>query len=225
VTREELAVLVLAHEDSFVERKTTPHRTDVVETLVAFANTHHDREAVLFLGVQPDGTPVGVKDPEKVQQSVAEWAMHQCFPPVRHQCVILNGLAADPVVAVLVPTSDERPHFTGHAFVRAGSRTEKASGRLLDELIASRNTKAGAILRCKGRTVTLHSPFPMRDLGRGESPRGAGHIYECTVEGCSAHSVELYHAGSGRLLSWPLERLDITADPEHRRCLRLIVRV
>jgi len=37
--------------------------------------------------------------------------------------------------------------------------------------------------------------------------------------------VELYHAGTGRTASFSLERVDITADPEHQRSFRLVLRV
>lgn len=148
------------------------------------------REAVLFLGVRPDGIVVGVDGPDKLQQSVSEWAREQCYAPVRVRSELLDDLGPRPVVAVIVAASQERPHFTGHAYVRNGPRTEKASQAVLDELIASRNSKAGAILRHKGETVTVD--FQERWAATSNAPeKVVVRSEECVIDGCSAHSVDL----------------------------------
>ena len=65
MTREELIGRLKQDEDALVERKTKPDRSGVTETIAAFANSvEPGQEAVLFLGVRPDKTVVGVEAPD-----------------------------------------------------------------------------------------------------------------------------------------------------------------
>ena len=225
MTRDDLLALLRQHEDAFVERKAKAHRSGVIETIVAFANSvPPGQEAVLFLGVRDDKTIVGVENADRVQKSVTEWAEYQCFPPITLQCEVVKELPGGTVVAVIVPASEQRPHFAGHAYVRVGPKTIKASQRVLDELIASRNTKAGAILRRKGQTITVVSAFPIQGMGPGDRLGASGVGYECRIEGCTAFSVQLYHLGSGRNVSLTLEWVTLTADPERHRDLKIILK-
>jgi hypothetical protein len=209
-------------EDGFTERKLTAQRTDVIEALVAFANSvPPEREAVLYLGVRDNGEVVGVVNPDKVQRDVHDWAQ-QCCPAITVQCEAILLDDQHTVVAVIVPASAQRPHFAGQAYKRVGSKTVKASPEMLDELIASRNTKAGAILRFKDAhptdAVTVTIPYfdPIR-----EEPFLLER--ECRIEGCSAHSVELLEISAGRSHSVPLEFVILSADPVNHRSLRLRV--
>ena len=88
--------------------------------------------------------------------------------------------------------SQNRPHFAGHAYIRVGSESVKVSASKLDELIASKNTKAGRLLAAKDKHehVTLIIPvgadFP---LGYPTSQR---REWECTVDRCDAHYARFY---------------------------------
>jgi schlafen family protein len=223
MNREELLARMGHQEDPFVERKTTPHVSDVIAALVAFANSvPPGREAVLFLGVKPDGSPVGVDNADKLQQSVSGWARDQCYPPISVSYEVLTDLAERAVVAVIVRASEERPHFAGPAYVRDGSKTVKASKAVYEDLIASRNTKAGAILRLKGQVVTV----VFRRLWPafyGGPPSIVPEPVECVIEGGSAFSVELRIHASGTLVSVALDRVTITTDPKNQRPLKLTV--
>jgi len=65
-----------------------------------------------------------------------------------------------------------------------------------------------------------------RLIGRSHQPenmiRGAPEAWR--IEDCSAHSVELYNLGSQSTASFSLERVVITADPNHHRPLMLFIR-
>ena len=223
MTRDELLEKLRQGEDGFVERKAKGHRSAVLETMVAFANSvPPGREAVLFIGQRSDKRIVGVEDADKLQLNVAEWAKRESFPPVVFQCEVIREGEAE-VVAVVVPASHERPHFAGHAYKRVGSKTVKASAEMLDELVAGRNTKAGKILRHKGERITVD--FQVR-----EPERWAGaetittRAEDCIIENCSVHSVELNKLGSNRVVSISLDRVIITKDVKNHRPLRLKVR-
>ncbi|HVH31592.1 MAG TPA: ATP-binding protein [bacterium] len=219
MTREELLVRLRQHEDPFIERKTTPHASDVIEALVAFANSLPlGREAVLLLGIQPNGTVVGVDDADKLQRSISEWAKEQCYPPIAVTYEVLADLAPRSVLAVIVRASDERPHFVGPAYVRDGSRTVKASRKVYEDLIASRNDKARVILRYKQQGGHITVMLVGKAYGRVSQTE-----VEAEIEDCTAHWVTVRYVGPGCAQSFPLERVDLTDDPVNHRALKLII--
>lgn len=116
------------HEDGFTERKTEAARSsEFRRTLVAFANSVSEGQtAVLFIGVADDGRVIGVANPDSLQKKLGEIAAKDCYPPVKCQSQVLT-VDGKSVVAILVETSMERPHFAGPAFVRRGSESVVAS--------------------------------------------------------------------------------------------------
>ncbi len=230
MTREQLLALLKQDEDNFVERKTTHQRDEVTKALVAFANSVPlDREAVLFIGVKDDGTVTGVANAENALKDIQNWATDLCYPPISVRCELLDGLSPTPVVAVVVSASKHRPHFAGPAYVREANKSVKASSRVLDELIASRNEKAGAILRYKGEVVTvlfLAPPQTPRSTSTLEMPSLILHRNESLdgqIKTCTAHYVELELINAGKTHSIPLDFVTLTTDPTQRGRLKVIV--
>lgn len=221
MTRAELLARLTQDENALVERKEAAHQTEVAEAVVAFANsTPPEQEAVLILGQRADKTIAGLTgDMDKLQRKVLGWVSGYCYPPVTVHVEVLDGVGPGPVLAVIVPGgSKDRPHFAGPAKVRVGSVTRDASPELYEDLIASRNTVAGAILSHKGELVTVETihqpPF-------GGIPSHSTQEY--TIEGCTAHSVQL-HSSGGTTRSVPLAQVVLSADPEHRRALKIFVK-
>ena len=118
------------------------------------------------------------------------------------------------IVAVIVEASNDRPHFAGPAFVRVGQKSEKASKEVYADLIASRNSKAGKILRDKGKLITLI--YSYRDLPSGKT---ISKRTECSIEGCNAHVVQLKDTSSDRDLAFPLEDIKISHDTSKHRLM------
>ena len=117
-------------------------------------------------------------------------------------------------VAVLIEASPERPHFAGPAFVRRGSESVAASKEVYEELIASRNTIAGKLLRNKDQLIT----FRQIDLDQW-SRHKVRYDLECRIETCDAQVVHLYDVGSGRHFTTPLEIVRINADHSKSRLM------
>lgn len=231
MTREHLLALLKQSEDNFVERKLTQHRGDVVKTLVAFANSVPlDREAVLFIGVQNDGAVTGVLNPENAQKDIQTWATDVCYPPISVRCELLDGLSPKPVLAVVVSPSKHRPHFAGPAYIREANKSVNASSKVYDELIASRNEKAGAILRQKEEVVTVVflalPPPPQRDSTFGIGGRLFVSMKESLdgqIKTCTAHYVEIELVNAGKTHSIPLDFVTLATDPTKLGRLKLIV--
>ena len=220
-------------EDTFVERK--PEGAASAEfrrTLVAFANSVPEgRTAVLFIGVSDSGEITGIGNSDKLQKTVRDICERDCYPPIRYTSEVLNDGTKD-VLAVEIGPSTKRPHFAGAAYIRRGSESVAASEEILNEMIASRNTKAGQLLSHKGETVTVdyeyHSWYPLGRAFDTQGPRGQPVMVrkeQFVIEGASAHSVELRNVSSGRAESISLERIVITKDVEHHRLIRLRVKV
>lgn len=224
MTDDELLLRLADAEDGYVERKTSFDRVEVRNVIVAFANSAHEhRPGVLFVGVRPDGSIQGVGDPDALaRDSVDKLCKDQCYPPIRYTTRSLT-FPAGKVLAVIVPLSLDRPHFSGHAFIREGSRTKEASRAALDEMIAARNTRAGALLRLKGQILSI------RILGKaiGE-PIFESHFdseYEGRIVECSAQRVVLFLIGSGTTVAEPLEWVIPSEDTKRHRPLLIIQKV
>lgn len=203
------------NEDGFTERKTEAAKPlEFRQTLVAFANSVPEGQmAVLFIGVANDGKVIGVTNSDSLQKKLREIAENGCYPPVRSQSQVFT-VDGKSVVAVLIEASSERPHFAGPAFVRRGSESVVASKQVFEELIASRNTKAGKLLRNKDQLIT----FRQIDLDQW-SRRKIRYDLECRIETCDAQVVHLHDVGSGRHFTVPLEIVRINTDQSKRRLM------
>jgi predicted HTH transcriptional regulator len=214
---QELLLRLRDFEDNFVERKTSGDSKDWLKTIVAFANsTPVGYPAVLFIGVKDDGTPEEkTVDLDSLQRTFNE-KVRDTYPPIYRLTKILD-VGGKQVLAVIVPGSQQRPHFAGHSFIRKGSETVGASDEQFANLIATRNSKAYEISHWKCRTITV-------DYINAERPQILGalaHREERTVEDCNQFYVTL-RAGD-TLESLPMQRVAISFDNEKQR-LKLEVR-
>jgi hypothetical protein len=165
VTDQELLARMRNFEDHFVERKTASDDKDWLKTIVAFANsTPPGSYSVLYIGVRNSGEIEPNQHELDSLQKTLNWELKKVYPPVSciQKVIVENGRQA---LAVIVPHSKNRPHFSGPAYVRSGSETIVASEEQFNDLIASRNSKVALILQHKGETAyvenslhTAHGP-------------------------------------------------------------------
>ena len=210
-------------EDNYTERKLEGvNAADLRRSLVAFANSvPSDRPGILFLGVRDDGDIVGVSNSDALQKTIRRIAENDCYPPIRYACEVVRSTGVD-VLAVIVPASTDRPHFAGAAFVRRGSESVAASPEMLDELIASRNSKAGALLRLGSTLLTV--------IVKGKELGSTKHLddrryrarHECRIESVNAHYVRMYDISSSRRVSEPLENITVLYDEERYRPMLIV---
>jgi predicted HTH transcriptional regulator len=144
-------------ENNFVERKTVSDKRGWLHTAVAFANsTPIDFPAVLFVGVNDDGAlqkvPPG-HDWESQQKTVTD-ELSRAYPPLYVLSRTIRDEQGTEFLAVIIPGSPQRPHFTGKAYIRVGPETKEASEEQFNNLIAERSSKVYEILKWKGKTVS-----------------------------------------------------------------------
>jgi len=149
------------HESSLIERKPDGFKDrEARKTVVAFANsTPEGQEAVLFIGLHDKtGETLGVANPDELQRKYAR-VLVDCYPSITYQ---MHALAfhGKTVVAIVVPASTRKPHFTGGAYARKGSQSVLASDELYEELILSRTDKTRELLKFKND----HTLFSVRGI-------------------------------------------------------------
>ena len=210
-------------EDGLTERKRGFHSNDEIrKTVVSFANSVPEgHTAVLFIGVAGDGAVTGIEsdDADKLQQKVRRVCEDDCFPPISIHLATVLTIDGKHVIAFEFGPSQNRPHFAGHAYIRVGSESVKASTSKLDELIASKNTKTGKLLAAKDRHEHLTLVIPVgADFPPGY-PTSSRRERECTVEQCDAHTARFYYIDKQQHLDFPLEFLLLSWDTDHNRLL------
>lgn len=223
VTKNDLISRASDHEDNYVERKSAGVKGDEIrQTLSAFANSlPSDRQAILFVGIEDKGGVSGCPNTDAVQKRVSQCG-RECYPPIHVTCEVVK-IDGEDVVAVIVNPSSNRPHFTGPAYMRRGSESINASPELFEEMVASRNTKAGALLRLKGQLVTVVGVGHNLGSTRRVAPRDHHEQDECRVAACDAHSVQLVRINNGLIYSEGLDRVELSHDHMKGRP-KLIVR-
>ena len=224
MTQGELLKLIANHEDNFIERKSESVTTsELRQTVGAFANTVPEgRVAVLFIGIHDKtGEVLGVGNTDQLQKRIREVCHGDCYPAIDYSAEVLT-VGDRKVVAIVIPPSKARPHFTGPAYVRVGSESLKASTQQYEELILSRSDKAREILNHRNEVFTV--------LGIGYKLGSSKRLYdgayremrECRIEACTAHLVTLSDIGSGLHFSEPLSHITINYDHERRRPMLLV---
>lgn len=211
------------HEDNFVERKPEGvNASEIRQTIVAFANSVPvGITAILFIGIYNDGCVQGVGNPDKLQKTVRDQCGKVCYPPVEFSTAVLN-IEGKAVLAIVVPPSQKRPHFSGPAFVRRGSESVAASPEMFEELIVSRSDKAAAILKMRNAPVSVICV--QHKLGSTEhitDSRYRTHS-ECIVENCTAHIVRMKDIGSDRYATEPIDNVTVSYDEERHRPMLLV---
>jgi predicted HTH transcriptional regulator len=215
-TDDELRQRLTDHEDALVERKRAPdNREEIRDAVVAFANSVTEPSTgILFLGVEPDGTPSGtIADPDKTQQNVRRF-LQRCYPPIVYQTFAFQ-VGGQNVVAIEVPATRNGPHFAGPAAVRIGSSTEQASEEVFQQLVERRLSKVDYLRRWVGKKVSV---LEQQQHGNVNVPPRwpEGQAGEWTLKEVNAHFVLLV---SDRTIGPSLERVQINFDGNRGRPL------
>jgi hypothetical protein len=161
-----------------------------------------------------------VSNPDQLQKTVREVCEQDCYPPIIFSTEVLP-VDGKFVVAVVIPPSIDKPHFSGPAFVRKGSESVTASREMFEELIISRTDKCAAILRNKGKVVTVITQ--QHHLGETKVITGnSRERYDCRIESCDAHVLHLVDIGTDRQISEPLQNVTVSYDNKRYRLMLII---
>ncbi len=219
----ELLARLRNHEDNFTERKLdgTPAR-DLRKTIVAFANSVPEgRSAVLFIGVANDGTPVGVKNADELEKTIRQVCKSDCYPPVEFTCET-GDVDSKAILAVEIPSSTDKPHFSGPAFVREGSESVAASKEMFEELIRSRIDVCRVIQRAKGQVWRVVGVGKrLGTIGPVGDPKHT-EACDCTIIECNAHYIRFQQVGVGRLFNEQTRMATISYDEVNHKPMIIV---
>jgi hypothetical protein len=221
-TPKELEALLSQSEGELIERKQSlPNRGDLRKTLVAFANSVPDGGfAVLFIGVRDKGEICGVQGIDDAQKTIRSTAEQDCYPPIKFTISTIPKDGKE-VLAVMIPHSPERPHFTGHSFVRRGSECVSASKEMLDEMIAMRNDKTRRIIAWKGKDISVEGKDPKAYPMHANVP---WYMRRYRIEWCDGFSVMVHCiVPFDTKHTIPLDRVIVTHDGRQGNRLKLEV--
>jgi hypothetical protein len=212
LSNSELLARLRDGEDNFAERKPFKDKDGWLKTAVAFANAAPiGWPAILFVGVTDKGAfQTNPPNLEHLQKEITA-EISRAYPPIYNLPKIVTDENGSRCIAVLIPGSELRPHFSGKSFVRIGPETKEVSEKQFEELIAARTSKAGEILRWKNKLITFEHHY--QHLRRGSS------ISESAVLECNAFFVTLGRPGYGSLEpnAFPLSRIEVSFDHSNAR--------
>jgi hypothetical protein len=202
---DDLISKVTDTENNFIERKTASDTRGWLETTVAFANSCPiGFPGVLYVGVNNDGSIQHHKNPmnfEKLQKTISH-VIDDAWPPIYYLSKTLQKHGHE-FIAVIVPGSISRPHFSGHSFVRIGPQTKDASEAQFDDLITQRSGKVRALRKLIGRIVYWHAIGYLPGSGNG------------TVMDCNQFFVTLKDGPERNC--FPIDWITISFDPRNER--------
>jgi predicted HTH transcriptional regulator len=133
MTREEVQRFVGNGEGQFIEFKLrAPEPPRLAKEVIAFANSGGGR---VFIGVDDDGTIVGVKDSAEEEFALQEALSMYCRPKMRWTSERVQITSKRDVIVVTVKSSPKKPHFlvtnprdgSGPAYVRVQDKSIEAS--------------------------------------------------------------------------------------------------
>lgn len=215
LTDETLLLRLRSTEHDFIERKPRNAKRDWIQVAVSFANSAPiGWPAVLFVGVDDDGNPQ--QDAEKLEdleKSVAG-VLDQAYPAIYRHLIPLH-IGEKGCLAVVIPGSENRPHFAGKSYIRVGPETREASESQFDALVASRFSKTREIQAWIGKEISLTWKMPN---GRGYTQADRPGII--CVESCSPHYATFRSDspdGVNNVYSEPLHRIEVSFDNDQKR--------
>jgi ATP-dependent DNA helicase RecG len=171
MTMDNIAVWLAAGEGRHTEFK-EKYSSRVIESLAAFANTAGGR---LLIGVSDRGQVVGLRDADKVVESVLSACREAVSPPLSPVVEIVRRDEGVLVVAQIEATG--RMHAkSGAVFVRHGRQTRRASAEEIRSLTLRETPDVYEATACPGATwsdldeAALRKFFSARAPGALEQP-------------------------------------------------------
>jgi predicted HTH transcriptional regulator len=142
--------IVWQAEDSLREKKVESDLKDLLKTLVAFANSVAPGDtAKIFIGEKDDGTVQGVTNPESISRSVTREA-DKIYPAIYYRTEVYEREGKQ-CVRVDIKHNGQAPHFGGHAWVRQGSQTIRATDELYQQMVDQRQVENSGALAIDGQ--------------------------------------------------------------------------
>lgn len=198
-------------EDALTERKPQGAGSDFKVTIVAFANSVPEgREGVMFVGIADDGSILGCPNVDSLAKTMRRIAENECYPPIK---ITTEGklIGGRHVLAVIVPLSTLKPHFSGHAYYRRGAESVKADEVAYADFITARSSVRGKLLEYLGKVVKVRGVGKKIGEPRPVAPNhheGAEYV----IQACDTHTVRLLHIGTHEIVVEDSDNFSVSQD-------------
>ncbi len=215
--KEKLKARLLDCEDGFTERKSSGSASEVIRTVVGFANSVPEgRTGVLFIGVNDKGSIGGVDNPDKLQKSIRNMCEKECYPPIWANIEAIN-YDGKTVIAVEIPYSHKKPYFAGQAYIRRGSETITASDEMFHGLILQNIDKCRYILKYQDMLWTVEAVGKRLGDSISVGARSYRESAECKIVEVTAYYVRFKNVSSDQYITEEINFINITWDDGRNR--------
>lgn len=151
---------------NFIESETVELKSEIVpdicKEIIAFANT---RGGTLYIGVQNDGTVVGVDNTDAAQLRLNNMIRDSVKPDVtmfvRYEAVAVDGKQ---ILAVTVQKGTDRPYYLGSkglkpsgVYVRNGTSTDPSTDTVIRMMIKETDGDSFEEMRSLEQNLTFHA--------------------------------------------------------------------
>jgi len=151
MTLQELSQLVATGESRYLEfKRRVPRPGRIAKEVIALANTHGGR---LLLGVEDDGSILGVRDAEEEEFALRRALQERCEPMVEVITERVPVTNKRDVIVVRVPESSHKPHY-----LKNGARRDKAYVRVEDMSVEA-SREAVRLMRAQQDTSDVMFEF------------------------------------------------------------------
>lgn len=226
--------IVWQAEDGLREKKVESDLKDLLQTLVAFANSVAPGDmAQIFIGEKDDGTVQGVTNTDNIQKAVKKDA-EKIYPEIYYRTEVYEREGKQ-CVRVDIKHNGLAPHFGGSAWVRRGSETIKATEYIYQQMVDQRQSKIRVLLQWLNKEVTIEgtqnpkaTKFDFENPIASMAQEWSVGVHQATLKVVNAHWVTFAVLTSPQVLarpekSEPIENVLLSWDDERQR-LKVVVK-
>jgi ATP-dependent DNA helicase RecG len=196
---------------------------------VAFLNYRDG--GVIYLGIDQDGSVVGVSNCDAVQLAVKDRLKNNILPSCLGLFDVIHEVReGNDLVKVTLASGPEKPYYLRKygmsekgCFVRLGSATEPMSGRMIEELFARRTRNSIGLIRSPRQTLSFEQlRIYYEETGFSLGEQFAANLELLTEDGAYNYAAYLLSDRNGNSVQVAkyrgLDRYDLIDSNEYGYC-------
>lgn len=149
MTLDDVKRIVARGEGQHIEfKRRVPSQERIAKEMIAFANTGG---GTVLVGVNDDGTVVGVKDAEEEEYALRKAISAHCRPTVKWRSYRVPVTNKRDIIVVTVPRSGTKPHF-----LRTANGGPEAAYIRVDDMSLEASPETVALLRAETSDDGVH---------------------------------------------------------------------
>jgi ATP-dependent DNA helicase RecG len=196
---------------------------------VAFLNYRDG--GVIYLGIDQDGSVVGVSNGDAVQLAIKDRLKNNILPSCLGLFDVIHEIReGKDIIKVTLASGSEKPYYLRKygmsekgCFVRLGSATEPMSGRMIEELFARRTRNSIGLIRSRQQDLNFEQlRIYYEEAGFSLGDRFAANLELLTEDGAYNYAAYLLSDRNGNSVQVAkyrgLDRYDLIDSNEYGYC-------